>query len=167
MSSFAIVSTDLKANRNYLGHLTSVETADGASLASVNLGAGRLGDAILTAAIDRWNGQHGEHMTLKDFEAAIAHYSGTDSVLDHEPSLGSLAIALVAGAGKAAGTLADAASQDRPLGTFERHLLAQGLGDVLVTLAHLAEALEVPMPAIACGALVARSPMVNNAALHR
>ena len=131
--------------------------------------------AILTAAIDRWNGQHGEHMTLKDFEAAIGHYLGSprggydphsDSVL-HEPSLGSLAIALVAGAGKAAGTLADAASQDRPLGTFERHLLAQGLGDVLVTLAQLADALGVPLPAIACGALVSRSPMVNNAALHR
>jgi hypothetical protein len=166
MSSFAIVSTDLKTNRNYLGQITSIETADGATLASVNVGAGRLGEAILSAALDRWNGQHGEHMTLRDFEAAVTQQPGNlggydphgDSCSDG-PSLGSLAITLVSGAGRAAGTLADAATQDRPLGNSERHALAQRLGDILVTLGQLAHALDVPLPAIACGALVARSPL--------
>ena len=38
---------------------------------------------------------------------------------------------------------------------------------MLATLAQLADELGAPLQAIAFGALVSRSPMVNNAALHR
>src|SRR5262245_24565805 len=114
MPSFAIVSTDLKGNRDYNDSLYSIETADGAKVATVHQDSGKLADAILSAAIERWNGQHGEHMTLADFAAGI---KSTEVRLG---SLGSLAIELVASAGQAAGTLADAASTGRALGTFER-----------------------------------------------